>query len=82
MSKIPVGLNVDSEVVAIMDAVKIAAIDLKEKAKVSQVGADVFAKLSPELINMANLPTDMKANADNRAYIAMAMEQLTEALMA
>jgi hypothetical protein len=81
MGKIEKVFSVDDEIVAVVETLKSIAIDVKAKAPLNQVGVDAYLKLSPALATLANIASDVKANPDNRAFIAAGLEQLVEALL-
>lgn len=79
--KIQKTLMVDSEVAAICDVITQIAVDVKAKATASQYLADISAKLLPAVGDLAALGADLKANPDNRKYIAMALEAAADAFL-
>jgi hypothetical protein len=81
MAKVPYTMQVDDEVLAIGKTLVGAAKDIQAKASVAQDFGDAVANLSGGLANLANLASDVKANPDNRAYLAAALEQTVDAFM-
>jgi hypothetical protein len=80
MAKVQKVFNVDDEVAAIADVLIAECKDIKAKAAVGQYMSDL-SKLLPFMAEIGNLGADLKNNPDNRAYLAIALEQAVEAFL-
>lgn len=79
--KIEKKLLVDSEVAAVCDVIIALAVDIKGKAAMGQYLSDISGKLLPAIGDLANIGADLKANPDNRKYMAMALEAAADVFM-
>jgi hypothetical protein len=79
--KVEKKLMVDSEVAAVCDVIVAVAQDIQAKADASKYISDVSSKLLPAIGDIANLAADLKANPDNRKYIAMALEAAADVFL-
>lgn len=77
-NKVTVTMQVDDEVKGAADALVGLCQDIKAKKSIAEDATDLFSKLAPILGTIAQLPEDMKANVDNRKYLAGALEQMVE----
>lgn len=81
-TKIPVTIQVDSEVKAIGDTLIKLAQDIKAKATLAQDFGDLAANLAPALGDIGSLSADLKSNPDNRKYLAGALDSVVEVFLA
>lgn len=79
--KVQVSLSVDSEVKAVGDSIEKLCNDIKAKKSVGEDVADLTSSLLPAIGDISKLPDDLKASADNRKYLAMALEGAVEVFL-
>ncbi len=73
-----VELNVDDEVKALGDALKVLVSDIKDKKSIAQIAADALPGLLAGVAGFAALGGDLK-KVDNQAYLLKCLGDALEA---
>lgn len=82
MAKVSVNLQVDEEVINVGNALLKVINDVKGgPPSYIAISMDIVETMAPCLKSLMKLPGELKTSANNRAYLAMVLEEVVEVLL-